>query len=214
MSSHHPAPQRIRLFESERLERFTLLSPRSFVIAWVVLLPVIAAMAWGTAGPLAALALTGLGLAGWTLFEYAMHRFLFHLEPRAKWLRWLVFVIHGNHHDNPGDPMRGLMPLVVSGPVAVLVWLGCVALAGPAGSWLALGFITGYVIYDAVHFACHHRAMRGGLGAMLKRHHMRHHHVDGTRNFAISAIFWDRLFGTRIATLRRRPANSSRLRAR
>lgn len=206
MTSPSPQTPHIRLFESEWLERFTLLSPRAFALAWSVLLPGIAAVGWGTAGPLAALALVAAGLTGWTLFEYAMHRFVFHLEPENGFLRWLVFLIHGNHHDDPSDPRRGLMPLVVSVPVGCIVWAACLALAGPQGTWLLLGFMGGYVIYDTVHYACHHLPMRSGLGAALKRHHMRHHHVDDTRNFAISAIWWDRVFGTRIANLRTRRA--------
>jgi sterol desaturase/sphingolipid hydroxylase (fatty acid hydroxylase superfamily) len=59
------------------------------------------------------------------------------------------------------------------------------------------------VAYDAVHYACHHGEMRGKFGSALKRHHMRHHHVDETGNYAITAIVWDRVLGSRIKSLRR-----------
>ena len=197
------SPQRIRLFKSERLEKLTLISPRTFAVSWAVLLPLIAWAGWGSASPLEALALVAVGLMAWTLFEYAMHRYLFHLDSKVKAVRWLVFLIHGNHHDSPGDPMRGLMPLPVSIGVGLLVWAGCEAALGMAATWAFLGFMTGYVIYDAVHYACHQFPMRGRIGAMLKRHHMRHHYVDDEGNFAISAIFWDRVFGSRITSLKR-----------
>lgn len=202
-----PAPisssQRIRLFKNERLEKLTLISPRTFALSWSVMLPLIAAVGWGTTGPWQALGLVAGGLVVWTLFEYAMHRYLFHWESEVPLVRGLVFLIHGNHHDSPNDPMRGLMPLPVSVSVGALVWALFVALAGLAGTWLLLGFMTGYVIYDTVHYACHQWPMRGRLGAMLKRHHMRHHYLDEDSNFAISAIFWDRVFGSRIASLKR-----------
>jgi sterol desaturase/sphingolipid hydroxylase (fatty acid hydroxylase superfamily) len=38
---------------------------------------------------------------------------------------------------------------------------------------------------------------------MFKRHHMRHHYVNEDTNFAISALFWDRVFGSRIRSVKR-----------
>ncbi|WP_235037785.1 MULTISPECIES: sterol desaturase family protein [unclassified Novosphingobium] len=167
------------------------------------MLPLIAWTGWGSASPIEGFGLFAAGMVVWTLFEYAMHRYLFHLESDVAVVRWLVFLIHGNHHDNPNDALRGLMPLPVSVSIGSLVWLSFVALLGPAGTWMLLGFMTGYVLYDAVHFACHQFPMRGRLGKALKRHHMRHHYVDEDSNFAITAIFLDRVFGSRIGTLKR-----------
>ncbi|MEE4453617.1 sterol desaturase family protein [Novosphingobium resinovorum] len=171
------------------------------------MLPAIAAAGWTNARPLAAphqaLGLIAAGLVVWVLFEYAMHRYLFHLQSELALVKWFVFLIHGNHHASPNDPMRGLMPLPVSMGVGALVWALCLALLGAPGTWLLLGFMSGYVFYDAIHFACHQWPMRGRLGSAFKRHHMRHHHVDEHGNYAISAIFLDRLFRSRITSLRR-----------
>lgn len=201
------SPQRIRLFKSERLEKLTIISPRTFAVSWAVMLPLIAWTGWLTTEPLGApfkaLGLVAGGLLVWTLFEYAMHRYLFHLDVDFRVVRWFVFLIHGNHHQSPNDPLRGLMPLPVSISVGAMVWLVCTALLGNHGTWLFLGFMIGYVIYDGLHFACHQWPMRGRIGSALKRHHMRHHHVDEEGNFAISGIFWDRLFGSRITSLRK-----------
>lgn len=203
MPAFDPSSQRVRLFRNEHLEKLSLISPQAFVLAWGLLLPLIAWAGWRSATPLQGLGLIVGGLLVWTLFEYAMHRYLFHWGLDLPAVQWFVFLIHGNHHDNPNDPMRDIMPLSVSLPVAGLVWATCVALLGPAGTWLFLGFIAGYVIYDGVHYACHQWPMRGKLGSALKRHHMRHHYVDDRCNYAISAIFWDRAFGTRIRSLKR-----------
>ena len=201
MPSQVSSPHRVRLFKSERLEKLTLISPRTFAVSWAILLPLIAWTGWGSATLTNAAALMVAGLLAWTLFEYVMHRYLFHLESRFAPVRWVVFLMHGNHHETPGDPLRGLMPLPVSVSVGAVLWVVSVAVLGPAG--LLLGFMTGYVIYDALHYACHQLPMRRGLGAVLKRHHMRHHHIDEGGNFAISAIFWDRVFGSRITSLKR-----------
>jgi sterol desaturase/sphingolipid hydroxylase (fatty acid hydroxylase superfamily) len=45
--------------------------------------------------------------------------------------------------------------------------------------------------------------MRGRLGSALKRHHMRHHHIDDSGNYGISSMLWDRVFGTRVRSLKR-----------
>ena len=196
--------QRIRLFKNEHLEKLTLISPRIFALCWSILLPVIALEGWGKTGLWAGLGLFAAGLLVWTLFEYAMHRYLFHLEVTWPAVRWFVFLIHGNHHENPNDPMRDMMPLSVSLPVAALVWGLCLMLLGSPGTWLFLGFILGYVVYDTVHYASHQWPMRGKLASALKRHHMRHHYVNKDSNFAISAIFWDSVFGSAAQTTRRR----------
>ncbi|PTR10417.1 sterol desaturase/sphingolipid hydroxylase (fatty acid hydroxylase superfamily) [Novosphingobium sp. GV055] len=202
MLSSENIPQRIRLFRSDGLERLTLISWRTFALAWAMILPGIAWVAWGTASPLHALGLIGAGLLGWTLFEYAMHRFLFHWHVNVAAVQRFVFLIHGNHHDNPNDGLRDLMPLPASLPVAGVLWLAAWLAIGLAGSWLFLGFISGYVVYDTLHYACHQWPMRGRIAMALKRHHMRHHFVDGHGNYAVSAIFWDRVFATRINSLK------------
>jgi sterol desaturase/sphingolipid hydroxylase (fatty acid hydroxylase superfamily) len=191
------------LFKNALLEKLTVMSPLTFMVSWALLLPMIAWVGWKSAGAVHGLALVAAGLFAWTLFEYAMHRYPFHFSSKGSLVSRLVFLMHGNHHEDPNDSLRNLMPLLVSIPVAALAWGCCLALLGAAGTWLFLGWITGYVIYDLVHYACHQWPMQGRLGSALKRHHMRHHYVDETGNYAISAIFWDRVFGSRITSLKR-----------
>ncbi|MDT8320496.1 MAG: hypothetical protein RQ826_08200, partial [Xanthomonadales bacterium] len=70
------------------------------------------------------------GIAFWTLFEYVFHRFVFHLEPTSPFRRRLQFVIHGVHHQYPGDKTRLVMPVTVSIPVSLLMLWGFLALLG------------------------------------------------------------------------------------
>lgn len=199
MEKYDQMRPRVRLFKSERLEKLTLIDPVAFALVWGTVLPLIAWSGWGQGvGFFRGLSLFLIGLAVWSVFEYALHRYLFHWSTEWAPVRWLVFLIHGNHHAYPNDRMRNLMPLVVSLPIAFGVWSGSRAAIGPAGAWVALGFLCGYVIYDVIHFACHQKSKGGRLFKLLKQHHMRHHYIDQQRNFAISAIFWDRVFGTRV----------------
>lgn len=193
---------RIRLFQNRWLEKFTVTTVPGFLAMWAVGLPFIAWRAFvttaGTGSAAYALLLVLGGVTVWTLTEYALHRFVFHWQPSSPVMEQFVFVLHGNHHAVPNDPLRNLMPPIVSVPVGGLVWAGFVALAGPVGSWLFLGWMSGYVVYDLVHYACHQWPMKGRLARMLKTHHMRHHHLHEDGNYAITGMMWDRLLRTRI----------------
>lgn len=189
-------PQRIRLFRDERMERLTLISPAAFGATWLVVLLLALWVSWGRASVAVSLGLVLLGIVLWTLFEYVMHRFLFHLTPKSELGRWLIFLMHGNHHAEPGDRHRNIMPPIVSLWVVGTFWGASVLLLGPVGSVLFLGFAVGYVVYDGIHYACHQFSMRGPVLRQLRRHHIRHHYAKQEGNYAITAIFWDRVFGT------------------
>jgi sterol desaturase/sphingolipid hydroxylase (fatty acid hydroxylase superfamily) len=204
MASRNSQSKQIRLFRDERLEKLTVISPGAFAVLWGLALPAISWIGWGSATPLGALLLFAGGLIFWSLFEYAMHRYLFHWESTVPLVRQFVFLMHGNHHAEPNDLLRNLMPPIVSIPIASSIWALCVLLFGPVGTWVFLGYIVGYVAYDLTHFACHQWPMRGRLAHMLKRHHMRHHHVGQDGNYAITALFWDRVFGSAITSLKPR----------
>lgn len=192
---------RPRLFRNPWLERLTVISAGAFVPLWAVLLPAIAVTGFLTA-PLAwALPLVFAGVIVWTLVEYALHRYVFHFDPRSELLKQAVFVIHANHHAHPNDPLRNLMPPIVSIPVGGLIWALSLWVMGDQGTWFLLGFMTGYVVYDLVHFACHQLPMKGRLARALKAHHMRHHHLKVAGNYAITGMIWDRVFATRISTV-------------
>lgn len=196
--------ERTRLFGNPFLEALTVISAPTFIALWAVVLSAILICALIFAPTLWAPALILVGALGWSFTEYALHRYLFHLESRSERVQRWIFIIHGNHHSDPNDPLRNLMPPVVSLPVGGLVCLACVSAIGPAGIWAFFGFMLGYVTYDLVHYACHQWPMKGNLARMLKVHHMRHHHLRARGNYAITGMAWDRLLATRIGSIRDR----------
>lgn len=205
MALHNEPPRSLRLFRSQKLERLSVISLRAFLLTWAVALPLIAWIGVAISGSGLFIApLLLIGIVVWSLFEYAMHRFAFHWTSDVPFIRGTIFVLHGNHHVNSNDPLRNLMPPIVSMPIAAVVWGLSVLALGPYGTWLFLGFISGYVVYDVIHFGCHQWPMKKGLAAVVKRHHMRHHHGNEAGNFAITTPLWDRLFGTMITTLKGR----------
>lgn len=205
MALHNENPRSLRLFRSQKLERLSVISLRTFLLTWAAALPLIAWVGVTISGSGLFIApLLLIGVVAWSLFEYAMHRFAFHWTSDVPFIRGSIFVLHGNHHVNSNDPLRNLMPPIVSMPIAAVVWGLSVLALGSYGTWLFLGFISGYVVYDVIHFGCHQWPMKKGLAAIVKRHHMRHHHGNEAGNFAITTPLWDRLFGTMITTLKER----------
>lgn len=145
----------------------------------------------------AGLALFAAGLAFWTIIEYLCHRHLFHAPCSSRMMKQMVFLVHGNHHDMPADALRNMMPLSVTVPVALGLWYFLSWLGGELGRSSFAGFLTGYVIYDLVHYYCHQGRGRGRLARFLKHHHLLHHHGAPDYNFGVSSALWDRVFKTR-----------------
>jgi dihydroceramide fatty acyl 2-hydroxylase len=185
------------MFDSRILDALSRVHP---LVPILIFLPAIVLLAaWGLSHVTFALAVALFvgGYALWTLFEYWLHRLVFHFEPEQGLGARMHWIIHGVHHDHPNDPLRLVMPPAVSVPLAALIF-GVLYLAfgshyAPA---IGAGFFAGYLAYDLTHYYLHHFRPRGRLGRLLRERHMRHHFQDETRGFGISAPYWDDIFGT------------------
>jgi sterol desaturase/sphingolipid hydroxylase (fatty acid hydroxylase superfamily) len=188
-----------RLFKSDFLELFTHVH---WSVPLILFGPVVAYFIYrATLEPTLTLT-TGisLGLAGlfvWTLTEYLLHRFVFHYQPGSGWGQKLHFMMHGVHHDYPGDSKRLVMPPSVSIPLATLFYGLFLLIWGPVyvAPFFA-GFIFGYICYDEIHYATHHAPMKWAILLKLKHHHIRHHYHDPERGYGVSSPLWDYVFGT------------------
>jgi dihydroceramide fatty acyl 2-hydroxylase len=185
------------MFESRVLDALSRVHP---LVPVLIFGPAIAVLeAWSLSKQTLAVS-AGLfagGYALWTLFEYWLHRLVFHFEPEEGAGARLHWIIHGVHHDHPNDPLRLVMPPAVSVPLAALVFaLLYVVFGSSLGPGIGAGFFAGYLAYDMTHYYLHHFRPRGPLGKMLRERHMRHHFQDETRGFGISAPYWDEVFRT------------------
>lgn len=144
-----------------------------------------------------------LGVVIWTILEYTLHRFLFHLDyylPDAQWAITLHFLLHGVHHYLPMDRLRLVMPpllfFVLETPFTKLAHV-----LFPKA--IANGIISGaffmYVMYDMGHYALHHTRLPAYL-AEMKRYHLAHHYKNFELGFGVTSKFWDYVFGTMLVT--------------
>lgn len=188
----------VRMFESDFLEFFSHVHP---VTPLVLYLPPMAWMLYASVAyrNMSILAVAGWFFAGvlcWTLLEYVIHRWAFHYEPKTNWGRKLHFIVHGVHHDYPGDASRLVMPPSVSVPLAILFYAVFALVFGRVSLAVWSGLVGGYLCYDMIHYATHHFAMRNRVGAWLKQYHLRHHYKDDHAGYGVSSPLWDFIFGT------------------
>jgi dihydroceramide fatty acyl 2-hydroxylase len=185
------------MFDSRLLDALSRVHP---AVPAIIFGPAIVALTAWELSNVSIAATVGLFVAGyalWTLFEYWLHRIVFHFEPEQGLGARLHWIIHGVHHDHPNDPLRLVMPPAVSIPLAAIVFGLLYLIFGPHyAPGLGAGFFTGYLVYDMMHYYLHHFRPRGRIGRMLRERHMRHHFQDETRGFGISAPYWDEVFGT------------------
>jgi dihydroceramide fatty acyl 2-hydroxylase len=188
-----------RLFENDLLDKLSRVHHLTPVIVYMPIILVLVAYSSTLQSVGAVVFALLIGYLAWTLTEYFGHRFLFHtvfalpfgLGPKFQ------FLIHGVHHIYPSDPLRLVMPPLLSTPIMLIALTIIRLIFGPTFSWPALaGFIGGYVIYDCVHYWTHHGQPKSKLGHLVRRLHMLHHFRDATKGFGVHAIWWDYVFGT------------------
>lgn len=205
----------VRLFKNPVLEYFSHIHPATPL---VVFLPAVGIALYGSilGGGIAesigiwwSVAVFVVGVVAWTLVEYVIHRWAFHLEPTTELGKRVHFLVHGIHHDYPRDSTRLVMPLLVSVPLGIAFYLMFAAFFAPFHNALFSGFIFGYVAYDSIHYATHHFPMTTRVGRFLKEYHMKHHYVDDHTAFGVSSPLWDFVFRTVPAWARRRSSTNS-----
>jgi sterol desaturase/sphingolipid hydroxylase (fatty acid hydroxylase superfamily) len=131
-----------------------------------------------------------LGLTGWPLIEYLLHRFVLHgLRPFSTW--------HAEHHRRPAALIN--TPTVLSAAlIAVLVFLPGLILGGLwRGCALTFGILTGYLTYSITHHASHHwRANHAWMKQLKHRHALHHSPHMPPGHYGVTSGFWDYVFGS------------------
>lgn len=186
-----------RLFDNPLLDKLSRVHWSVPLFVYVPIIVLLGVVSFELIAPLVVVGMTALGYLIWTLIEYFGHRYLFHWEFPGTFGRRMHFLIHGVHHDHPNDPLRLVMPILLSGPIMIVAWFVATLLFGMLLRYPALiGFVLGYLTYDMVHYYTHHATPTSRLGLTLRRLHLMHHFRDHDKGFGVSAPYWDFVFGT------------------
>lgn len=189
---------RARLFRSPLLEALT---KTHIAIPLTLFYGTGAAAAWYSiavlgiqAGMVAALFLAGAFF--FTLVEYTVHRYFYHMPTDSPRKARVQYVFHGVHHAHPKDKARLALPPVLSVLVAAL-FIGLFrAVMGAHGYAFGGGFLAGYATYLFAHYAIHAYAPPKNFLRGLWKHHNLHHYAGDKAAFGVSSPLWDMVFGT------------------
>jgi len=133
------------------------------------------------------------GIMTWSFAEYMLHRFLFHMTGKSRFIKAFHYAMHGYHHKHPNDINRLFMPPV---PVTlfIVVFFGIFYLLMGNYVWYFLpGFELGYWVYSLIHYAIHHKGL-SEFFKNLEHHHILHHYRTPDKAFGVSTKVWDRIF--------------------
>ncbi|KAL5219548.1 hypothetical protein ABZP36_020232 [Zizania latifolia] len=137
------------------------------------------------------------GVFIWTLIEYTLHRFLFHIETKSYWSNTAHYLLHGCHHKHPMDSLRLVFPPTATAILCVPFWKLVAFFATPSTTpALFGGGLLGYVMYDCTHYYLHHGQPSKDPAKNLKRYHLNHHFRIQNKGFGITSSLWDAVFGT------------------
>ncbi|MBL0146103.1 MAG: sterol desaturase family protein [Chitinophagaceae bacterium] len=187
-----------QLFNNSLLEYLTKTHP---LVIWSMYLPVIILLPVysyiNIEFSIQKIALLFLGGAFfWSLFEYLMHRFVFHYTAKTEGGKKLNYILHGNHHEYPRDKQRLFMPAAPSLIIASIIFLLMYLIMHENAFTFFAGFMMGYLIYGSMHYAIHawHPPFKWMKG--LWRNHHLHHYKEDQKAFGVSSTLWDHVFGT------------------
>lgn len=192
----------VRMFKSDFMESLSRVHPS---VPLIIFVPVILYMLYLSIfnfqiGILSIVGLIVFGLFIWTITEYLLHRFIFHMELKSKIGARIHFIFHGVHHDYPSDSRRLVMPPSVSIPLATLFFFLFRFLIGEVSVIpFFAGFLTGYLFYDISHYAIHHFNMHSKFWLAIKNHHIKHHYQDPDKGYGVSSPIWDYVFKTQFS---------------
>jgi sterol desaturase/sphingolipid hydroxylase (fatty acid hydroxylase superfamily) len=137
-----------------------------------------------------------LGLITWTLAEYLIHRFVFHLTGKLKALKLLHYALHGHHHKNPTDKRHLFMPPIPVLFIVSIIFSLFYLIFGVSTFYFFPGFEFGYLVYSMIHYSVHVKPYSSGIMKSLWIHHGKHHFENSSLRYGVSSPFWDYIFRT------------------
>ena len=188
-----------KLFENKILEKLTRTHISIPITLFITYSGALLYYSIVSIGSLTALETTGIFFAGFfffSLIEYIMHRYLFHIGTSTKKREKLQYTLHGVHHEYPKDKERLAMPPVMSITIATSLLFLFKLVLGPLVFAFLPGFLVGYASYLSMHYILHSYKAPKGVFNFLWANHAVHHYKDHTKAYGVSSPLWDYVFGT------------------
>jgi hypothetical protein len=136
------------------------------------------------------------GLLAWTLAEWCLHKYIYHL--------WPSFLTEGHalHHQRP-RALIGVPWYLTTIAIVLLFELLAIPLRASSTGIVMGSCWLGYIFYCVAHHGSHHWHFRRGYLRKMKRHHLIHHgHPD--YNWGFTTPLWDYVFRTHYDVAMRR----------
>jgi sterol desaturase/sphingolipid hydroxylase (fatty acid hydroxylase superfamily) len=146
------------------------------------------------------LSLFPVGVFAWTLLEYGLHRFVFHIDFEFRNQKTAEFIngSHLNHHAAPRDPDKLLVKPGYGLTVSSILFAFAYLLSGSlfTASGIMAGIWAGFLYYEAVHYRVHLTTAPSGFIAQQRRAHFYHHFTNKEKCFGVTSPLWDHVFRT------------------
>ena len=197
MGYEHPVTEN-RVFQNPLLEKLThthIAWPLSIFYGLSVIL-LGYTFYFGILGTYTGILLWIAGFMLFTLVEYLIHRYTFHMDTDTPKKERLQYVLHGAHHSFPKDKTRLAMPPLVSVALATGFFLVYRLIMGNYGIPFTGGFVAGYASYLCVHYSVHAFPPPKNILRHLWIHHALHHYQQPHSAYGVSSPFWDLFFRT------------------
>jgi sterol desaturase/sphingolipid hydroxylase (fatty acid hydroxylase superfamily) len=136
------------------------------------------------------------GFLIFTLVEYLVHRYTYHMPTPTSKRERMQYVMHGVHHDFPRDKTRLALPPLLGIALATLFFLFYRLIMGTYGIPFTAGFVAGYASYLCVHYSVHAFPPPKNFLRILWIHHALHHYQQNDAAFGVSSPLWDVIFRT------------------
>ena len=151
---------------------------------------------YGAIAPMSNLWVFVVGFLFFTLVEYLVHRYAFHIKTDTPAKEKFQYTFHGVHHDHPRDKSRLAMPPVASVTLATIIFIAYKLVFGYYGLPFTAGFLAGYATYLCVHYGVHAFKPPKNFLRILWVHHAIHHYQQPNAAYGVSSPLWDHIFRT------------------
>jgi sterol desaturase/sphingolipid hydroxylase (fatty acid hydroxylase superfamily) len=136
------------------------------------------------------------GLLFFTLVEYCMHRFLFHMNTSTKFREDIQYKIHQVNHEYPKDKYRLAMPPILSIAISTILLFGLKLFIGDFVFAFLPGLLFGYTGYLFVYFIIHAYPPPKNVFKQWWVFHSLHHYKSQKKAFGVTSPLWDFVFRT------------------